>query len=181
MKLELRPGLVRSRLGAALSSSFTDWKTGGLTLVTASTFFLVTLAASRPSTVVSGFSTGVSAGAAALKIRFFGLIAVSGALGVFLTGLLSFLTGVLLVNSLKGLRSSGFNFDSLAALPGVAASGCASCGVGALSLVGMGGALAAAPFHGNGIRAAAVLLITGLLIRRGDPTTCNVGKVVETG
>ena len=93
---------------------------------------------------------------------------------VTLNLLYGFVGGVLLTNSLKSLKNSGSSFKQLAsALPGFAAAGCASCGLGLTAFLGLTGA-AFAPFGGDLIMAAGLGLMLAGIYSIGDPGTCQV-------
>lgn len=99
------------------------------------------------------------------------LTATAGYTGLFLTLLYSLLGGLafnLLLYSPQGLAGAG----GLA--PGVLVSGCASCGAGVLTMLGLSGAVALMPFEGNLLRVAGILIIGFVLARVGDPRVCEV-------
>lgn len=99
-----------------------------------------------------------------------------GTTGVGLIVAYAVLTGVALLNvaaQVKRTQVSGFS-DLLGIVPGLLASGCASCGAGVLGLLGFAGALAAMPFHGNLLRLAGLLLLLFFLGRAGDPRQCQL-------
>lgn len=100
----------------------------------------------------------------------------SGAHGLGLTVAYSVLTGIATVNIVESVNNTGITSgkDLATVVPGIAAAGCASCGVGALAFVGLGGSLALMPFNGNLIRAFAVVLLLGVIARNGDPRTCSI-------
>lgn len=98
-----------------------------------------------------------------------------GTVGVGLIVAYAILTGIALLNvaaQVKRTRVSGLS-DLLGIVPGLLASGCASCGAGVLGLLGFAGALAAMPFHGNLLRLAGLLLLVYFLGRAGDPRQCQ--------
>jgi hypothetical protein len=102
--------------------------------------------------------------------------ATIGAVGLGLIVAYALLTGVAITNALGRVRRFGVSETSWlsSALPGLLASGCASCGAGLLGVLGFAGALAALPFHGNLLRVAGLLLLVGYLTRVGDPRYCTV-------
>lgn len=135
--------------------------------------FAVMLLSSNPSFSLQMISAGPQFWLSALATRLYGLMASSGYLGVSLTLAVAVLTGFVLTNTGVQLASRQLDASGLAALPGLVVGGCASCGVGLLSFLGLGGVLASLPFHGNGVRAATSLLLIGLIARTGDPESCD--------
>jgi hypothetical protein len=103
--------------------------------------------------------------------------ATAGATGVGLVVLYAYLTGVALTNTVAQVRNFGAGgvANLTGVLPGLVASGCASCGAGVLGLLGFAGALAAMPFDGNLVRVGGIALLLAFLARSGDPRQCRVG------
>jgi hypothetical protein len=102
--------------------------------------------------------------------------ATIGPFGLALVVAYAVLTGVALTNVATQLRMqdvSGVR-DLLGVVPGLFASGCASCGAGVLGLLGFAGALAAMPYEGNLLRLGGIALLLFFLARSGDPRACRV-------
>ena len=102
--------------------------------------------------------------------------ATIGPFGLGLIVMYAVLTGVALTNVVTQLRLqdvSGVR-DLLGVVPGLLASGCASCGAGVLGLLGFAGALAAMPYEGNLLRLGGIALLLFFLARSGDPRACRV-------
>lgn len=110
----------------------------------------------------------------AFRIRLLGIFSNAGYAGISLIGLFSLLVGVTMTNTAIQLKMNRISLDSLGALPGFLASGCASCGVGVLSILGFGGVLASMPFQGNLLRVGGILFLTILIARTGNPETCEI-------
>ena len=136
--------------------------------------FLFTIFSGNPGYSIQMLSAGIQYWPIAFTTRFTGLIMNSGYIGMVLTLFFSALVGVTMTNTVIQLRMSRIDISSLGALPGFLAGGCASCGVGVLSLLGFGGALASLPFAGNSLRLGGVLLLVALVTRTGNPDTCRV-------
>jgi hypothetical protein len=100
----------------------------------------------------------------------------TGAVGLGLLVGYALMTGIAVTSALGRIRLAGRpDARGLSAmLPGLLASGCASCGAGLLGLVGFAGALATLPFDGNLLRVAGILLLAAYLARLGDPRQCAV-------
>lgn len=102
--------------------------------------------------------------------------ATIGAFGFGLTVAYAIVTGVAFTNAVGRFRligrSGARGLSSV--IPGLLASGCASCGAGVLGLLGFAGAMALLPFHGNLLRVGGLLLLVGYLARAGDPRYCSL-------
>ncbi|WP_276300970.1 hypothetical protein [Halorussus lipolyticus] len=100
--------------------------------------------------------------------------ATNGATGLGMIVVYAGLTGVAVVNTAGQVRTMGVSSasDLVGVLPGLVASGCASCGAGLLGLLGFAGAMAALPFHGDLLRVGGIALLLGFLARSGDPREC---------
>lgn len=102
--------------------------------------------------------------------------ATVGVSGLGLVVLYAALTGVAVTNTVAQFRASGGGLGTVGGLlPGLVASGCASCGAGVLGLLGFAGALAVMPFHGDFLRVGGIALLLFVLVRTGDPRVCDVG------
>ncbi len=99
-----------------------------------------------------------------------------GGLGTFvLTLVYSLLSGLALTNvavQLTNSRLPAKEFSSL--LPGFAATGCASCGLGIAGVLGLTGAAAALPLGGDLLKLLGVALIIYALYSFGDPEICDI-------
>lgn len=108
--------------------------------------------------------------------------ATIGTVGLALVVTYAIATGVALTTALGRLQYGAGSGASGASsvLPGLLASGCASCGAGVLGLLGFAGALATLPFHGNLLRLGGLLLLGVYLARVGDPRQCSVSPAGES-
>ena len=162
----------------AASATFavsSPWRTVATVGVAAVTFVLL-IASAYPRYSVRMLAAGPTYWDSSFRMLFFGFVAQSGTVGVVLAALYAGLTGVLAVVVAGQLRTTGLSSVTSVsgAVPGVLVSGCASCGAGVLGLLGMTGAVAALPFHGNGLRALGVAVLVILLARIGDPRRCRL-------
>jgi len=100
--------------------------------------------------------------------------ATNGATGLGMIVVYAGLTGIAVVNTAGQVRTMGVSSasDLVGVLPGLVASGCASCGAGLLGFLGFAGAMAALPFHGDLLRVGGIALLLGFLARSGDPREC---------
>lgn len=102
-------------------------------------------------------------------------IYIGGVFSFGLTVIYSIVSGLVLTGiavQLKYSRVSGKSFSSI--LPGLFATGCASCGVGLASFIGLTGVAAALPFQGDLLKLAGLALLVYALHDIGDPETCKV-------
>ncbi|MFB6160704.1 MAG: hypothetical protein ABEJ61_05945 [Haloferacaceae archaeon] len=102
-----------------------------------------------------------------------GTYRTAGALGLALTVAYAALGGVLAVVVAAGIGRGAGTANLVGVAPGVLAAGCASCGAGALSILGVAGAYSLFPFAGNLVRVAGILLVLVALHRMGDPRRCD--------
>ncbi|MFB6100308.1 MAG: hypothetical protein ABEK16_03455 [Candidatus Nanohalobium sp.] len=157
-----------------LTASVSTRRRAVATVFTGSVAFLLSIFSANPGYSMQMLSAGIRYWGIAFITRFTGVIMNTGYTGMFLTLIFSALVGVTMTNTLIQLRMNQVDFSSLGAVPGFLAGGCASCGVGVLSLLGFGGVLASLPFAGNSLRLGGVLLLLVLIARNGDPRTCSI-------
>lgn len=157
-----------------IKGSVSSRKRGLGTFLAGFSAFLLTIFSANPGYSIQMLSSGVKYWGIAFTTRFTGMIMNTGYTGILLTMLFSMLVGVTMTNTVVQLKMNRVNLNSLGALPGFLAGGCASCGVGVLSLLGFGGVLASLPFAGNSLKLGGVLLLAALLVRTGDPDTCKI-------
>lgn len=174
VKIEINPEGWRKDLFQGLAASVSSRKRALGTLLTGFTAFLLTIFSASPGYSMQMLSSGFQFWTIAFITRFTGVIMNTGYTGMLLTIIFSTLVGVTMTNTLIQLKMNRIDFSSLGAVPGFLAGGCASCGVGVLSLLGFGGVLASLPFAGNSLRLGGVILLTVLIIRTGDPETCKI-------
>jgi len=138
--------------------------------------YLVLIASTMPEFTIQMLSAG---------LHWFDYVVVSltqtvwrsdGALGLGVIVAYAALTGVAVVNAAAQVKIAGVSSgtDLAGVVPGLLASGCASCGAGLLGFLGFAGALAAMPFHGALLRLGGLLVLLVFLGRAGDPRECVV-------
>lgn len=173
-EIKLNPQAWKRGLLKGLKGSISNSKRAlGAAVVSLSTF-LLTIFSANPGYSLQMLSSGMRYWGIAFMTRFTGMIMNTGYSGVLLTAAFSLLVGVTMTNTVVQLRMNRVSLNSLGALPGFLAGGCASCGVGVLSLLGFGGVLASMPFAGNILRLGGVLLLVALIIRTGNPDLCEI-------
>jgi len=171
-----------SRLLAALAYPLTSgWRTLMAGLVAVATYCLLIL-----STFPTYSMQLLGADLAYLDEAVVALTAntyrTTGALGLSLVVAYAVTTGVALTAAFGRVRVAGLSGTRglSSVVPGLLASGCASCGAGVLGLLGFAGALATLPFQGNLLRLAGLALLVAYLSRLGDPRTCAVASTTDT-
>jgi hypothetical protein len=101
-------------------------------------------------------------------------IRMKGALNLPITFLYSLLAGIGISNAAIQLKSKNLRKESLSVLPGFVAAGCASCGVGLASLLGIGVATTLLPFQGLGIKILGIIIMIFAIYSLGDADTCTI-------
>lgn len=175
-KISLTPEAWKQAFKTGVKSSVSTKKRSGLTFSVGLSVFLLSILLANPQYSWQMITSGTQYWSTALNTRFFGLMSMSGIIGIFLTLVLSFLTGTTATNTFVQLKMNSISFDALGAIPGLAAAGCASCGVGVLSIIGLGAVMASLPFNGNLLRLGAVTVLILVITRTGDPETCKLQK-----
>lgn len=176
MSMQIQISLPRwvNDLLQGLRGAVSNKKRAVSTLLIGAAAFLLTVFSSSPEYSIQMIFAGINYWSMAFITRLSGMYTTTGAAGIMLTSVFSLLVGVTLTNTLVQIKRNKISFDTLGALPGFLAAGCASCGVGVLSLLGLGGVLASMPFQGNLLRLGGILLLAELIIRTGSPDNCKV-------
>lgn len=174
LQININPNLWKRDLMQGLKGAFSSRKRGLNTSVIGLSAFFLTIFSANPGYSIQMISSGLQYWELAFITRLTGLLANTGYAGLVLTIMFSGLVGVTMTNTFVQLKANKVSMDALGALPGFLAGGCASCGVGVLTLLGLGGVLASMPFGGNLLRLGGVLLLTGLVINTGNPDTCKI-------
>lgn len=164
-------------LGSALRYPFSGPRRAVGTVAVAAVTFVLLVLSTFPAYSIQMLGAGLGYADTALVAL---VETTYRSVGWFGTGLIvaySVLTGVALTDMVARLRLQGVSnpADAAGLVPGLVASGCASCGAGLLGFLGFAGALAAMPFHGDLLRVGGLVLLVGVLVRTGDPRTCRVG------
>ena len=155
-------------------SPFQKTSTGLVTSGLAFLFFLFTVFSANIKFSIQMLSSGPEYWIPAFQIRYGGLIATSGYTGLLLTLSFCILSAILLTNTLTKLKNMEIDLGIAGIIPGFLAAGCASCGVGILTFIGLGGILASMPFQGNLLRLGTSILLVGLIARNGSPGKCDI-------
>lgn len=163
-----------SRLLAALGYPLTSGRRTVLTVVVAVATYCLLILSTFPTYTMQLLDADPGYVIEAMLALTGNTYRTAGAGGLALIVGYAILTGVALTTALGTVRSAGGTGvrGLWTALPGLLASGCASCGAGVLGLLGFAGALVSLPFHGNLLRLGGCLLLLGYLSRVGDPREC---------
>ncbi len=101
-------------------------------------------------------------------------IYIGGSMTFLLTILYSVTGGFALTNMIVQLRYRGVATKGLGGLlPGFVATGCASCGVGVIGMLGISGAAAVFPLGGDLFKLGGILIMVYSLYEFGDPEICE--------
>lgn len=126
-------------------------------------FVLVT----RPTYSFQMLSVNILSTGTVLSTLIWNQNATYGPLGVLLPATMAFLVGVLTVTTalsfFQNYRTSSSISGTLGGAIGFAGAGCASCGAGLLTLLGVSGGVALLPFNGLGVQAASIAILLGSL------------------
>lgn len=160
----------------AASYPFETWRgTIGLVLVTVATYVLL-IVSTMPEFSLQMLGDG---------LHWFEYVVVSltetvyrtdGWTGLGIIVLYALLSGIAIVNVVAQLRIVGLSSltDLSGVVPGLLASGCASCGAGLLGFLGFAGGLAALPYDGALLRVAGLALLLFFFGRAGHPERCAI-------
>ncbi|WP_254768486.1 hypothetical protein [Salinilacihabitans rarus] len=169
-----------TNLSAALSYPFETWRgTVGLVVATLAVYVLLILS-TMPTFSLQLLGDGLRWFDYALLSLTETVYRTDGATGLAVVALYALLSGVAIVNTVAQLRLVGPSglADVSGVLPGVLASGCASCGAGLLGFLGFAGGIAALPFDGALLRVGGLFLLAFFLGRAGHPERCALATEV---
>lgn len=163
-------------LSLALAYPLTTWYRSGAAALVAAVSFVVLVLSTFPRMSAEMLAADVGYLEDALVLLVGNLHETAGPTGVALVFVYAVLTGVAVVDVVAHVRAAGVRSAAplSGAAPGLLAAGCASCGAGVLSLLGVAGALAALPMGGTLLRIGGVALLVGALAATGDPRGCEL-------
>lgn len=101
-------------------------------------------------------------------------IKAQGILNYPVTLIYAAIGGLTLTNTAVQLKSKSIKKEGFSVIPGFAVAGCASCGVGLASLIGIGAATATLPFGGLGVKIAGIGLMIYALVSLGNADVCTI-------
>jgi hypothetical protein len=163
-------------LAEALAFPLTTWRRTLVAGVVAAVTFVALVLSTFPGMAMQMLGADPAYLDEAVALLAGNVFETAGALGVASVFLYAVLTGVVAVDAATQVRVAGVRGASGVGglVPGLLASGCASCGAGVLGLLGFSGALALLPFQGNLLRAAGIAVLLIVLARIGDPRRCSI-------
>ncbi|RKD89039.1 hypothetical protein [Halopiger aswanensis] len=163
-------------LSAAVSYPFETWRgTIGFVLVTVATYALLILT-TMPEFSIQMLGDGLHWFEYVLVSLTETVYRTDGWTGLAVVVLYALLSGVAVVNAVAQFRFVGTSSlaDLTGIVPGLLASGCASCGAGLLGVLGFAGGLAVLPYDGALLRVGGLGLLLFFLGRAGHPERCGV-------
>ncbi|MFB6100082.1 MAG: hypothetical protein ABEK16_02310 [Candidatus Nanohalobium sp.] len=168
--------IILQNLRKGLKSAFSTRRRAATTLLlSTSIFFLMALSRSIGYSTQMFLSGKIVNWLTALYTRVLGVYIVDGYYGLFINTVYAVLIGVTLTNFHTKFRSSGVKIRNLTGIaPGFIAAGCAGCGIGLLSLLGIAGGVAVLPLQGALLRISGMALLLFFIVRTGDPETCSI-------
>ncbi|UHQ99047.1 hypothetical protein HYG81_25220 (plasmid) [Natrinema zhouii] len=163
-----------TNLAAAVSYPFETWRgTLGLVLVTVATYVLLILS-TMPEFSLQMLGDGLHWFEYVLVSLTETIYRTDGWSGLAVIVLYALLSGVAVVNAVAQLQIVGLSSltDLSGVVPGLLASGCASCGAGLLGFLGFAGGMAVLPYDGALLRVGGLALLVFFLGRAGHPEHC---------
>lgn len=165
----------REKLVNGLKAAFKDRRKTSSTLLISSLFFILLALSTSINYSIQMFSAGLQYWIPAIQFTVKGFYLNGGWTEVVLNIAYSALVGVVITNTYTQFKTTGLKIGNLSGIaPGVLVAGCAGCGVGLLSLIGLTGLVTLLPFQGLGLKIGGILLITSFIARIGNPEICSI-------
>lgn len=165
----------REKLSRGLKSAFDNRRRMVFTLVFSGLFFVLLALSTAINYSIQMFSAGIEYWIPAVAFTIRGIYLNGGLTDVSLNIIYSLLVGVIMTNTYIQFRATGLEVGNLSGIvPGMLVAGCAGCGVGLLSLVGLTGLVASLPFQGLGLKIGGMLLLAFFIGRIGNPEICAI-------
>lgn len=158
-----------------LKAAFKDPKKGSVTLIISGLFFIFLALSTSINYSIQMFSSGIEYWLTAILFTIRGFYLNGGWTEVILNVIYSLLAGIIITNTYTQFKSTGLEIGNLSGIaPGMLVAGCAGCGVGLLSLIGMAGIITSLPFQGTGLKIAGMLVLIFFIGRIGNPEICAI-------
>lgn len=173
------------KIGKGLKEAFNKPKYMFLSLSIAVLFFAINVVLPNSKTLLEMFRTqGIGAGGRFLLVllegSFGNMTVTSSILLITIAVLLGIVISLIVykVKTIKGSSLQNGKITTIGAILGVAAPGCASCGIGVLSVFGLTSSLAVLPFKGAEIGFISVALLAtstaSLATRITEGNNCKI-------
>jgi hypothetical protein len=165
----------RNRLFEGLKAAFEDkWRISS-TLFTSSLFFVLLALSTSINYSIQMFSSGFQYWIPAIEFTIRGFYLNGGWTEVTLNIIYSLLVGIVINNTYTEFKNTGLKIGNLSGIaPGVLVAGCAGCGVGLLSLIGLTGILTVLPFQGLSLKIGGIFLTIYFIAKIGNPKVCSI-------
>ena len=165
----------KRELKSGLKSAFKDRRKTFSTVLVSGLFFILLALSTSINYSIQMFSAGFEYWLPAVQFTIRGFYLNGGWTNVILNIIYSVLVGVIITNTYTQFRSSGLEIENLSGIaPGILVAGCAGCGVGLLSILGLSGLIVSLPFQGLGLKIAGMILILYFIARIGNPRICSI-------
>ena len=165
----------KRELKSGLKSAFKDRRKTFSTVLVSGLFFILLALSTSINYSIQMFSAGFEYWLPAVQFTIRGFYLNGGWTNVILNIIYSVLVGVIITNTYTQFRSSGLEIGNLSGIaPGILVAGCAGCGVGLLSILGLSSLIVSLPFQGLGLKIAGMILILYFIARIGNPRICSI-------
>ncbi len=167
---------------ASLRQVTRNWKRTTATTAVSMVVFVLFLLLTRPTYSMQLLMADVTyLWTEMLPLLIWNQYATHGVLGLVFPAVIAVLAGIVTVTTGLSLLASYTVTGSLSgvggSLVGFSAAGCASCGAGVLTLLGLSGGVALLPFNGLGVQAVSIAIMLGALEYTGRSQTCTVERI----
>lgn len=165
---------LTQRLVQGLKSAFSSRKKALATTSISIIFFILIALSSAIRYSYQMFSAGIEYWLTAITFTIRGVYLTGGLTEIVLNIVYSALIGVIITNTYHQFRTSGLKIENLSGIaPSFVIAGCAGCGIGILSIVGLAGIVGSLPFQGTSIKVAGILLLIYFTAEIGNPEICS--------
>ena len=166
---------LKQNLRNGVKSAFENKKKVSGTLLISSSFFIFLALSTAINYSIQMFSAGLQYWIPAIQFTVSGFYLNGGWPEVILNITYSLLVGTVSTNTYTQFKNTGLNIGNLSGIaPGILVAGCAGCGVGLLSIIGLTSLVTILPFQGLSLKIVGILLITYFIAKIGNPKTCTI-------
>ena len=141
------------KISRGLKAAFKNPWRGSATLIISGLFFILLALSKSINYSIQMFSAAIEHWLTAILFTIRRFYLNGGWTEVTLNVIYSLLVGITITNTYAQYRSTGLKIGNLSGIaPGMLVTGCAGCGVGLLSFIGMAGIMTSLPFQGTGLK-----------------------------